>query len=305
MRTMLALAFGLMALSMSHGDERAAWGPDSTDLLFTSGRDGNSEIYILRAGQKEWSNLTRHESGDNWPVWSPDGTRIAFQSKRQGSLDIWVMNADGSDPVQLTSDPEPDYLPAWSPDGKRIVFTSWRMEKGEERSPHVYVMNADGSSQQRLVADSLETSAGATWAPDGKRIVYSRKAGENGANLFVADRDGQNELQLTSDEDVYNGSPVFSPDGQAIAFYADNGTASALVVMKADGSGRRTVLAEGKNWYPRWSADGRWLVYTAAVSGGDAGNVDVFAIPIAGDGKPLLLVGGPKREQEGSWRPGR
>ena len=287
-----------------NGGERQAWKPGFADLLFASGRDGNSEVYVLRAGRQEWSNLTNHESGDNWPVWSPDGSRIAFQSKRKGNLDIWMMKEDGSNPVPLTSDPEPDYLPAWSPDGNTVVFTSWRKETGEEkRAPHIYRMNADGSQQRRLVIESLETSAGATWAPDGARIVYSRKSGENGADLFVADSDGKNERRLTSDKDVYNGSPVFSPDGRSIAFYADDGTNSALVIMNGDGTGRRTVLAEGKNWYPRWSPDGVWLVYTAAVGGGDDGNIDIFAISLTGEGKPILLAGGAKREQEGSWRP--
>jgi TolB protein len=110
---------------------------------------------------------------------------------------------------------------------------------------------------------------------------------------------------LTKDQDrnVYNGSPTFSPDGKWIAFSSDDEKSAALVVMAADGTGRRTVVAGGHSWYPRWSPDGRWLVYTAAASSGDTGNVDILAVPVTGDGKPLLLVGSPKRDLEGSWHP--
>lgn len=307
MRIVLASAALVFAVSTMPLPAAEAWKPEAADLLFASGRSGNSEVYLLRAGEKEAKNLTRNPAGDNWPVWSPDGSRIAFQSNRQGNLDVWTMKADGSEQVQLTEDAEPDYLPAWSPDGKTILFTSWRKEKGEEkRAPHLYVMNADGTGERRLVAASLETSGGGTWSPDGKSIVYSRKEGENGARLVIADSEGKGERRLpkaAGEEDVYHGSPVFSPDGRSLAFYSDDGKASALVVVNADGTGRRTVLAEGQSWYPRWSPDGRWLVFTAAAREAGKDDVDILAIPVAGGQKPVVLVGGSPRDQEGSWRP--
>lgn len=300
--TLVAVALGLAVVP---AEEKLAWKPDAADLLFSSTRDGNSEIYLLRSDQTEWVNLSNHKAGDNWPVWSPDGKWIAFQSNRDGNLDIWTMKADGTEQAPLTKDPEPDYIPSWSPDGKTILFTSWRREKGDEkRAPHIYAMNADGSNQRRLVKESLNASDGATWSADGKLIVYSRK-GDKGADVYVADSDGTNERRITHDqeENIFNGSATFSPDGKSIAFYSDNEKSAALTVIGIDGKNRRTIVAEGYNWYPRWSPDGRWLVYTAIAPGGDKKNIDIFAVPISGDAKPILLVGGAKREVEGSWRP--
>jgi TolB protein len=299
----------LVAIFLGHAgtppQDAQAWKPGAADLLFSSTRNGNSEVYLLRAGQSEWVNLSNHKGGDNWPVWSPDGERVAFQSNRAGNLDIWSMKADGTEQVQLTKDPEPDYIPSWSPDGKTILFTSWRKEKDDEnRAPHVYLMNADGSNQRRLVKESLNTSDGATWSPGGEMIVYSRK-GKKGADVYVASNDGTNERRITNDQEknVYNGSATFSPDGKSIAFYSDNEKSAALMVIGVDGKNRRTLVSEGHNWYPRWSPDGRWLVYTAIAPGDDKKNIDIFAVSVAGDAKPILLVGGPKREVEGSWRP--
>ncbi len=305
----VSLSLALLALAPIARAEEPSWKPDAADLLFASSRDGNSEIYLLRGGKGEWTNLSRHEAGDNWPVWSPDGSRIAFQSRRSGNLDIWVMNADGTGQSRLTDDPEPDYLPAWSPDGTTILFTSWRKASPDaERAPRLYVMKTDGSGQRRFLVEPLGTSAGGTWSPDGKRIVYARAAGKDGADIYVADYvadgEGRNETRLTQDDGLYNGSPTFSPDGRHVAFYSDDGKASALVIVGVSGKDRRTVLGEGQNWYPRWSPDGRWLIYTAP-AGPSAGedNLDLFAVPVAG-GKPVPLAGAaPSRDIEGSWRP--
>ncbi|HKQ19005.1 MAG TPA: hypothetical protein VJW75_04600 [Candidatus Eisenbacteria bacterium] len=287
----------------SVGSGHGSWSPDRADLILSSNREGNSEIYLRPGGTDQWVNLTKNPAPDNWPEWSPDGKRIAFQSRRTGNLDIWVMNADGTNQVQLTNDPEHDYLPAWSPDGASIVFTSWRREAGDTaRANHIYSMRADGTGQRRLIPESPGSSAGASWSPDGSTLVLDRVAGNEGADVFLADANGKIVTRLTDDA-AYDGSPVFSPDGSRIAFYSSAGEKSELVVIDRNGGNRKTLIAAGKNWYPRWSPDGRWLVYTAPARENDEKDLDVLAIPVDQPGKPIVLGGGPGRESEGRWRP--
>jgi TolB protein len=280
-------------------------GLPEADLVFSSNRSGDSEIYLLPAGSSDWINLTNHPGGDNWPVWSPDGSRIAFQSDRGGSLDVWVMAADGSDLHQLTTDPEPDYLPVWSPDGSQLSFASWRREPGDTiRANHIYLMNADGTEQVRLFPESPGTSADASWAPDGSGWVLSRKVGGEPTDVFILDDSGAEIGRLTED-DASNGTAAFSPDGTRIAYYADRGDVSELVIAASDGSEPRTLLGQGLNYYPRWSPDGRWIVFTAAAAPGQTDDLEVMAIPADGSGPPVTLAGGPGREAEGRWRPSR
>ncbi|MCB1034762.1 MAG: PD40 domain-containing protein [Acidobacteria bacterium] len=282
-----------------------SWTPESADLLFTSNREGNSEIYLLHGGSGELENLTNDPGPDNWPVWSPDGQRIAFQSRRTGNLDIWVMNTDGSGLTQLTDDPEHDYLPAWSPDGTRISFASWRREEADadaERTNHIYMMNADGSDQHRFLAQSPNTSAGLIWSPVGSQLALTRKLEGGSGDVFLLDGAGEVTGRLTEDE-AYDGGGQFSPDGSHLAFYSEEGGNSEIVVMAVDGSDRRSVVEDGQAWYPRWSPDGRWIVYTVATSDAPDLNLDLFAVRADGSGEPIPLVTGPGRDSEGSWRP--
>jgi TolB protein len=162
-------------------------------------------------------------------------------------------------------------------------------------------MDADGSDQRRLVQEPLKTSAGANWSPDGRSFVFSMMRGEAGADIYLASADGSIQQRLTED-DAHNGAVGFSPDGQRIAFYSDRDGVSDIVVMNRDGSGREVVVTGGKNYYPRWSPDGQWLVYTAVIGDGHD-NLDVYAVSLAGRGEAVPLVTGPGREGEARWRP--
>ena len=280
------------------------WTPESSDLLFSSNRSGNSEIYLLHAGDTTWVNLTNDPEGDNWPEWSPDGQEILFQSRRSGNLDVWVMAADGSNVRRLTDDPAHDYVPSWSPDGTRIVFSSWRLETGEiEPAVHLYVMAADGSAQERLPIPSPQTSTPAVWSPDGARLVYSRVEDGAPADLYEWSFATGEERRLTSDPE-YNGSPRYSPSGEWVAHYAGSDSAALIRVVSTRTGESYDVVGAGWNYYPRWSPDGEWLVYNALQSGDTAtGDYDLLAIRSRDGDETVRLVSGPGREFEGSWRP--
>ncbi len=289
----LALATIVGALSPARAQELP-----HQDFVFSSNRSGNNEIYLIRAGESEWRNLTNHPGADNWPVWSPDGERIAFQSARDGKLDVWVMNADGSDPTRLTDHPEHDYLPSWAPDG-RIVFTSRRTEPGEaEAEPHLYVMYADGSDQRRLVNRTLGGSYGATWTVDGVLVVPMTTVDGTTA-LYATDLTGTEPRKFGLG---LNGtSPSFDADGDRLAYQLQDDAGSKLIVARTDGAEPRHLQPHKWSWNPRWSGDGQWLTYTASADD-EWSDLDVHAIPAEG-GDPVPLVTGPDREAEGSWRP--
>ncbi len=84
-------------------------------IVFETGRDGNSEIYIMDGDGGNQTNLTLNESHDNNPIFSPDGSKIAFKSYRDYNEDIFIMNVDGSNQLNLTNDAGVDSSPDCQP----------------------------------------------------------------------------------------------------------------------------------------------------------------------------------------------
>jgi len=102
-------------LTNTNMEAAPAWSPDGKQIVFTSKRDGNWEIYVMRADGSHQTRLTDNPATDDSPTWSADGGQIAFVSNRDGNQEIYVMNADGSSLKRLTSNAIDDWGPVWQP----------------------------------------------------------------------------------------------------------------------------------------------------------------------------------------------
>jgi Tol biopolymer transport system component len=170
-------------------DGEPAPSPDGREIAFVSTRDGNREIYVMRADGAKQRRLTRNQARDEWPGWSPGGG-IVFQSDRDGDFDLYVMNPDGSRLRRLTHVRGDERTPAWSPNGSMVAFASDRAGSSD-----LYVVRADGSGLRRLTRSAGEDFAPA-WSPDGRLLVFgSDRDGRD--QLFVVRADGSGLARLT------------------------------------------------------------------------------------------------------------
>ena len=232
--------------------------PTQTDnrlLAFTSNKDGNLDIYTMRADGSELTNITNNHAQDVSPVWSPDGKRIAFESDRDGYRQIYIMNIDGSNMIQLTKteadqwigEPYNLSLNLWSPDGKRLIFLE--MGLGGETGM-LYTIDANGENKKPLVKEVGKYSS-PSWSPDGKHIAFLVL--ENSVTrIYSTDADGNNLTNITkmlpSDETLYPVNYSWSGDGKSISFIASNWN---------------YLLGGGGEGSPNY----KWMAYEASLDG--------------------------------------
>jgi dipeptidyl aminopeptidase/acylaminoacyl peptidase len=104
-------------------DTFANFSPDGGQVAFTSRRDGNFEIYVIKAAPEGPDNqalkITDNSQADEFPAFSPDGKQLVFSSNREGNFEIYVIKAapEGPDnqPRNLTHNPMADSKPDWGP----------------------------------------------------------------------------------------------------------------------------------------------------------------------------------------------
>ncbi len=127
--------------------EQGDWSPDSQKVVYRSGRDGRTGIWISNRDDSGHTLITDNGS-DSFPAWSPDGRKIAFAREVDGNLDIYIMNVDGSNVQRLTEAPGPDSLPVFTPSGD-IVFRSAR-----SGAWGIWKMSSSGANQREIIPNA-------------------------------------------------------------------------------------------------------------------------------------------------------
>jgi WD40 repeat protein len=149
-------------------------------LVFTSNRDGNSEVYIADTLAAVSRRVTNSTAEDAKAALSPDGSTIVFVSNRSGAPRLWsvpapALNAAVFDaPVALETGSAteiPEGAPAWSPDGSTLAFSSARSGTSQ-----IFTISGAGGNAVELTVESGGAFSPA-WSEDGQTIYYSSASG--------------------------------------------------------------------------------------------------------------------------------
>jgi len=277
--------------------------PLEEQLAFSSDRDGDEELYVIRDDGSGLTQLTDNPATDYKPTWSPDGLQIAFTSNRDGDDEIYIMNADGSGVSQLTFNTAFDCCPDWSPDGSKLTFNS-NWPDGDQ---DIYVIGIDGIGLVNIT-NFAGDDRNPAWSPDGTRIAFdARRDGQ--AEIYVMNADGTNPVRLTNLFSAERG-PVWNPSGTVIAYDSNqvDGQPEAqgdhdIFIMQSDGTNQvRLFDTPEEDRWPSWSPDGQFISFTSsaeAISESTAGTSSVYVVDWVGKRLTRLIndAGGAE------WKP--
>ncbi len=207
-------------------------------------------------------------------------------------VDTWLVDIETGKGVNVTAvervSPNNTGLFFWPNDPKRLGFTA--LIRGESKP---YSMKLDGTGKQDL-SQQAGFAYGFNASPDGKRIAYHQNY-----QVYLADTDGKNAKKVETGH-PFCFCPTWSPDGEWVEFLSGEHYNCHPHRVKRDGTGLRkladrcgykgTMLFldvpdyhEGSSDVPSWSADSRFLYYTAKV------NEAVELMRVSMDGKTEQL----------------
>lgn len=187
--------------------------------------------------------------------------------------------------------------PRVSPDGRTLAFA---------RGDALWTRSVAGGDEPRRILDlEGDTAAGPpVWSPDGARIIVSlgRKEKENGpwVHLTVrvnADGTGRVEPPVPAADGVHD----WSAAGWLLTASSRKAEIGwQLYVMRPDGTEVRQITEGGNPFYPRFSPDGRLVLYADGTTEARRG---IWTVDLAGRNRRKVCATG-KAVASACWSPG-
>jgi len=275
----------------------AAWSPDGKSLAYCNG----SNVFVAKADGTESRMLVAMKGPAVVydPVWSPDGKslRVDVADRLGGHPSIWEVSLDGTGLHRLLPDssnsPDSECCGKWTADGKYFLFQSsgqvWALPR--KAGPFQNQPNPIQLTFSPLVMNDPTPST------DGKKLFVVGKR----FNAELMRYDVKSSQFLPFMGGIAAEFASFSKDGKWVAYVSY--PSGALWRSKVDG-GERLQLTYPPSYLfppsyalvPRWSPDGKTIVFCETDSHGAAKVYEVLA-----DGmSPHLLIPDDQSQQ---WDP--
>jgi len=278
-----------------------SWSHDGNWIAFNdlATKDSSQRIYVvpLKGGKPE--KIVENYRGArivNYRIsLSPDGKTVAFSSIKDNQQHLFTTPVDGGKASQLTDMQARE--PAYSPDGRYIAYVEDKELGSGQGDLGLWVIPSQGGTPHRL-ADA-GAAASPVWSPDGNMIAfldYSRGGQfySGSINIVPFSTEGNSTGKVARIDIPENIGEVrmlagWTPDNRIGALCMTK-QVFALYTLPSKGGQAAKILNDCYALQPRWSPDGKQILYTTPPQEGENRfrRLFVASVPaVGGTGKPL------------------
>ena len=140
-------------------DTSPSYSPDGSQIVFTSDRGGQPQIYVMGADGSGQNRISFGGGSYSTPVWSPRGDLIAVTKQSGGEFQIGVMKTDGSG-ERILSTGFAQEGPTWAPNGRVLMFFR---EAAGSGGPRLYSIDLTGRNEQAIPTANFASDP--AWSP--------------------------------------------------------------------------------------------------------------------------------------------
>ena len=274
------------------------WSADSSQILFDAQftpLDVSHRFYVTRLDGSPprevlAETITKYKLFPTQAVWHPDGKRLsvwAWQTAEVATANdhkgFWTESLTGG--VGVESEMAPSIKEelanaavgagtefsigasnfSWSPSGKAIYF-----DQPFRGARNIWGITIDADTLRATGIERLTAGpgpdTGAMASPDGKRLAFTAQSERTRSLLFAFDSN-RGHISGSGQAVTSTGMTAFeeslSGDGKKIAFCAVRaGKWELWEKSLVDGREAPVIIDDNRRIYPKWSPDGKNLVYT-------------------------------------------
>ena len=261
--------------------------------IFEYAQDSNTELFHIERYDLQEAKVSTAASGDGGavrPTPSPDGKYLAFVRREATQSKLYVKDlASGAERKvydALDQDVQETWAVtgvypnmAWTPDSRDILFWAGgklRRVSGQGGEARVIPFSInddrviiDATHPAVDVAPDSFTTQMPRWAevsPDGRSVVF-----ETLGKLYVKPARGGTARRLTAvKDDAMEAWPSWSRDGKSLVFvrWTDTGMGEIHTIGAGGGASRKVTNVPGLYAEPRFSPDGKTIVFERRRGGG-------------------------------------
>jgi Tol biopolymer transport system component len=253
-----------------------SWSPDGK-LLATTDRDVENDRSFITLISVENGSKRRIASAEkrNYkePSFSPDGKAIAFARHGFTESAIFLLSLDELEP-ELVAAVEGAVLDIdWLPEGSGLVYT-----REHEKSGRMDMWKIDFPSRRSTILSFGENAFSVSSATNAPKLVYARHEYHK-TDIWRLEGPTSPKRQppirwSTSSRPDWD--PEISMDGTKVAFTSMRSGSNNIWMCDVDGSSCTQLTDLERASFPRWSPDGREVVFACAFEG----NTDVCVVEV-------------------------